>query len=443
MSPEPGVVGWYRRSIGSLTTWGLTALVIVETFADLRHGLTPPPWLVSSYLIVDVLVILACGPAVWLHRRNVGRAGTWMIAAAFGLMVWALASASVCPLPTLGTAVTREFLVMPALTSMTTFLAGLAVAFGLSSQASVRDVVARLWWPAMALTIASFLQWPRAMKVHESTRLATGMGGSAVLHVPLLLASGVLAVAAIAGLRRIASVVFALAALLAVVLTGSRAGLACAAVFTVGYGIALVVWRHSEPDRFCRHRGLVWGGLVAVALAVVAVVALVPGMRRVLSLSDPLRSQTVHLGLDLWSSDWIHVLVGHGYGRLWPWYLYDSHARREPWRGMITTEWGQTLGSAHSTVLAILVELGLMGLLMLLIVLAVPMVRLVVAFTRGLRSLEYAILLWAVVATMPAFLLDTYLVKNYGVSMWWWVVAFAAVLHGGQRPWSTSRQKAG
>ncbi len=53
--------GRYQQAIGSLTSWGLVALVVVETFADFRHGLTSPPWIVSSYLIVDVLIILACG----------------------------------------------------------------------------------------------------------------------------------------------------------------------------------------------------------------------------------------------------------------------------------------------------------------------------------------------------------------------------------------------
>ena len=86
--------GRYQQAIGSLTSWGLVALVVVEAFADFRHGLTSPPWIVSSYLIVDVLIILACGPALWLRRHDLGRTGRWMLGGALGFMVWAIVSAS-------------------------------------------------------------------------------------------------------------------------------------------------------------------------------------------------------------------------------------------------------------------------------------------------------------------------------------------------------------
>ena len=129
---------------------------------------------------------------------------------------------------------------MAPVTAVATLLAGLSVAAGLTIRSSRRMVIERLWWPAAAMTCASYLQWPRAMKVHGSTRLATGMGGSAVLHVALLLACGVLVAAAMAGCRRVVSGILATGALVAVILTGSRAGLACATLFVLGCAIGSV-----------------------------------------------------------------------------------------------------------------------------------------------------------------------------------------------------------
>ena len=436
--------GRYRRAIGSLTSWGLLALVVVETFADLRHGPTSPPWIVSSYLVVDALVILVCGPALWLRRHDFGRAGRWILGGALGLMVWAIVSASVCPLPDLGLEpVGRPLLVMAPVTAVATLLAGLSVAAGLTASSSRRVVIERLWWPAAAMTCASYLQWPRAMRVHGSTRLATGMGGSAVLHVALLLACGVLVAAAVAGYRRVASGILAAGAIVAIILTGSRSGLACATLFVLGCAIGSVVWRRSRVVSWAGHRRMVWGGLTALAVVVVGMVILVPGLRRMLNPSDPMRSRTLRTGIEVWSSDLNHVFFGLGSGRLWPWYLYDSHARREPWRGLMTTQWGPTLSSAHSTVLAVLVELGLLGLVLLLPVLLVPVVELVRRLLDGTCPPAEVVLRWAVVATLPAFLLDTYLVKNFGVSMWWWVVVLSTVAWADQRPPSTSRQNSG
>ncbi|MBW4960113.1 hypothetical protein KZW07_31495, partial [Klebsiella pneumoniae] len=104
----------------------------------------------------------------------------------------------------------------------------------------------------------------------------------------------------------------------------------------------------------------------------------------------------------MWSSDLNHVFFGLGSGRLWPWYLYDCHARQEPWRELMTTQWGPTLSSAHSTVLAVLVELGLLGFVLLLPVLLGPVVELVRRLFDGTGSPAGVVLRWAVVATLPA-----------------------------------------
>lgn len=489
MTVMASVSKWYMRVIGPVATCGLTVLVAVANLVDLRRGLWGPPWLISSYLVVELLVILACGPAAWSVRRTLGVSARWMVGSGTALGLWALLSAVTCPRPTVGSVVVpRPFLVMPALTCLTTIAAALAVVMAIHSGSTRTGPTGNtrpagtmlsaqgLWWPSVVMICAALLQWPRAVKVHGSMRLATGMGGSAVIHVALLLACAVTVANAMNPLdrtwRRRVSGAFAGVGALAIVATGSRAGLVCLLVFGIGLAAGWSVHRwgqgHGREDSAGRPVGIV-GAVVVLVAAAVAIVCLVPGMRRILNPTDPLRSRTVETGLGVWSSDLGHIVLGHGFGRLWPWYVYDSHMFREPWRGMITTAWGPTLNSAHSTFLAVLVELGLVGVVLLIPVLVVPLLNLLSSFGvrraggsratdsdsgdrhGGFRPVdaERATMAWGAVSTLPAFLLDTYLLKNFGISLWWWIVALATTgarrgrSSATQRPPSTSRQNFG
>lgn len=421
-------------SVETMTVWGLCLLVLLETFADLRRGPWGPPWLISSYLVVHGVVALICLPIAVRHRARLTRPVLWFLVAGLALCLWSLGSAMVCPTPTVAAIVVpRAYLVMPSLTALVTFVAAAAAATSLP-----RPGAADLWWPAALTVVAAFVQWPRSAGVHGSARLATGMGGSAVVHVALLVASAVLLRAAVAGCKVVLSAVLAGAGFVAIVLTGSRAGLGCLGLFLAG--LALVRVTRSPRGRRSRPIQLL---VAAGALAVVALlVTTIPVLRRVLTFGDPLRKHNMETALRVWSADPWSIVVGVGSGRLWPWYIFDAHLTREPWRGIIATQWGPALNSAHSTALQVLVELGLVG-----VVLALPLVVVPVwALVRSLRRAAgpRTIVLWAVVCTLPAFLLDSYLLKNYGVSMWWWLVAVAALIPAiDQRPPSTSRQKAG
>jgi O-antigen ligase len=116
---------------------------------------------------------------------------------------------------------------------------------------------------------------------------------------------------------------------------------------------------------------------------------------------------------------------------------------------MVTTQWGPALNSAHSTFLQVLVELGLAGCLLLAPVIIVPVIvlvrRLAPSLRRQTRPDPDVVPLVALVATIPAFLLDTYLLKNYGASLWWWLVALGCLRQsaGVSEAPSTSEQKAG
>ncbi|AFV88301.1 Wzy_C domain-containing protein [Acidipropionibacterium acidipropionici ATCC 4875] len=402
-----------RRWAEWLPVAGLSALLVVETFFDLRRSMTPSPWLWNSYLIVHLLAGLACLGLALVRRRagRFSRAGWIVIASATALMVYCLVSAAVTPRPRVSWIyVPRAYLVVPVLTAMATLLLAVALVRVLPAEPVHRV----LWWPA-ALTLAcAFAQWPRSAVVHGSPRLATGMGGSAVVHVPLLLATGVALAAFLAGWRRWWSLGLTVIGVAAVVLTGSRSGVVCLVLAGVVVGLQ---WLRS------RRAWLVAGAVVIVAGIVVAAV---PMLHRLLNPTDELRAKNLETALGVWTETPKHLLLGVGSGRLWPWYAFDSHLLRTPWRGWVGTQWGAALNSAHSTFLQVLVELGLLGMLLLIPVVVVPVVVLARRLWPGLRGASRpvpdTVPLIALVATVPAFFLDTYLLKNYGASLWWWLV---------------------
>ena len=415
-----------RRWAEWLPVAGLSVLMVVETFFDLRRWVTPSPWLWNSYLIVHLLAGLACLGLALVRRRagRFSRAGWIVIASATALMVYCLVSAAVTPRPRVSWIyVPRAYLVVPTLTAAATLLLGVAVVRVLPDLPVHRV----LWWPA-ALTLAcAFAQWPRSAVVHGSPRLATGMGGSAVVHVPLLLATGVALAAFLSGLRRWPSLVLAGLGAVAVVLTGSRAGLGCLVL------AAALVLLHA----FRRHHArTIWLGVGAAVLVVGLLIAVVPGLRRLLNPADELRFQNLDTAIALWSAGPSHVLLGVGSGRLWPWFVFDAHQFRSPWRGVILTEWGYALNSAHSAFLQVLVELGLVGLAILIAVLLIPVVTAagrILAGVRGRQVLPDDVALICLVATIPAFFLDAFLLKNYGASLWWWLVVLCCLRAGHRR----------
>jgi len=414
-----GTMDRLRRARNAWRQWlpvaGLTAIMVVETFFDLRRTPAPSPWLWNGYLFVYLAGALIC-LVLWPRpATRLSKPGITMAVSGAALMTYALVSAALAPRPYVSyTVIPRSYLTVPILTAMATQLLATALIRALPP----RPLHQIMWWPAAATIVCSYIQWPRSAAVHESARLATGMGGSAVIHVPLLLAAGVALSAALAGWRRWWSLALTAPGVLAVVLTGSRAGVIC--LVLAGVVVALQ-WLRSR-------RAWIGAGVVVVVAAIL--VAAVPVLHRLFNPTDELRARNLDTALIFWASTPGHILVGVGSGRLWPWYAFDSHLLRTPWRGMVTTHWGPALNSAHSTFLQVLVELGLAGCLLLAPVIIIPIVVLVRRLAASRRSStpnpEDAPLI-VLVATIGAFLLDTYLLKNYGASLWWWLVALGCL----------------
>ncbi|WP_154662023.1 hypothetical protein [Acidipropionibacterium acidipropionici] len=248
-------------------------------------------------------------------------------------------------------------------------------------------------------------------------RTSTQLGGQATYHLALLLGIGV-AVDAIRRRYRVGVSWLIIAGLgLAIVLSGSRAGLICLGLFCV----ALFIWGRPAGGRGGggRRRTLV-GVLGLAALAVVAGALL---WLRGGALVDHDRAQTWKVAWRAVTADPTTVIVGRGYATIWPWFATETGIVPGAIHGLRPGPFGKSLVHAHNTVVQVGGELGIIGLVLLL----VSVVGVAVLAFRGIHGRHLGICL-ALLASLPALVLDTYLVKNFQVSLVWWLVAAAVAV---------------
>lgn len=406
-----------RRVLG----WLIVPVIIVMQFVDLRRGLfAASKSLVSVDLVLYSAVVVVCLPWTIKSLRTTASALWWVMVPFVTLCGYALVSALfVRPpevfligygtgLPTVsGLVPERIDLVMPTIMA----LLALAAAASLVAVMPARLRLRQLWVASAVLVATTYLSWPR--RIGESDRLSAGIGGAAVIFSALLLTLAMFLASYRAGLWRVASLVGAGMSALAIVLSGSRSGLICLVVFIV-VAFAGLVAKRTLP------RPVAWG-IGALVAVLGALLVLIPEAQRLLSFSDELRQINLRASWVAWTESWHSLLLGQGSGRVWPWYLYESTELPIVPR-IVTTTWGEALPHAHSTFLAVLVELGLVGFVVLAVMLVGVGRILVVGKRWGRPSFLVAA---AIVATIPGWLFDTFLIKNFPLALWWWFVLIA------------------
>ena len=131
---------------------------------------------------------------------------------------------------------------------------------------------------------------------------------------------------------------------------------------------------------------------------------------------------------------------GVGSGRVFPWYSIEDKFIAAPGAGIIGTPFGVALNSAHSVFVAVLTELGI---LMFLVLCASVVLVWANAWHDVRRRSAWAVTSMVLAATTAAWVFDTYLLKNFAVSTWWWLIAGCVLAsHGcdGERvgSWTTA-----
>ena len=411
-----------------LAGWTLVPTLLLLQLFDLRKSLFGADDAWSAQLIGFTLILLVGVPLAWPQRRDITRLGWFGIGAFTALLGYALVSALVSG-PSLVIGVTMPtvdppsvhmsapmlYRILPIVTAFVSMAAGLVSILVIPRE----QRLGRVWWAGILLLVTSLAVWPRTMAIRNSPRLATGLAGASVIHVVFLLCMAFFLGALVQGHRRIASVLAALVSLFCLLMTGSRAGLLILAAFSV----LVIAWvgRRAQPR-------MVLASLATLAVA--AVVVLMTPARRLLSFSDPWRVINMRTAVTHWSSDVQSVLLGVGSGRVWPWYTIESRYFWSPWGGRLNTPIGRLLPNPHSLPLSVLVELGLVGMAILLTLVGVLLWRLRLSWlARTTFDGVPDTLVLALVSTWVAFFFDYYLLKNFGISYWWWAMfalAFAA-----------------
>jgi O-antigen ligase len=130
-----------------------------------------------------------------------------------------------------------------------------------------------------------------------------------------------------------------------------------------------------------------------------------------------------------WATSWeiaagrslVANLAGSGYGSWWPWYATEmSIEGRDIAKARLdsrVTRYGILLYHAHSTILALVIELGLVGFLF-----AVTLVG--TLFRAALRSGHISCFAWGVAVSTISLLFDLFLFMTPTRDLVWWVYVF-------------------
>ena len=413
---------------GNRISWLLVPLAAVMQFVWLRRPVSIAG--VTMTLELPLFGFLALIAAPWaVARIRVMNRWVQVLAGVFTvLIVYAMVGIAWRASPVVETShltvVPGSYLLVPLLTALLAMAAGL----GLAMAADRRHLPVVLTWAAGALVVAGFVAWPRQVPVHRSLRLATALGGSASIHLVFLLAAAVGlgwylrsrgTVQGAAGPAWPGPVLVVLGAT-GVLVTGSRGGLLALVAWVVLLAVQLLFGRNGRQRRL-------WPWLVTAGAGIgvaVVVAVLFPSLGRLFSLGDPLREQNLFSALTWWTRDWQTIVAGAGSGQVWPWFAIDSGLVPAPGERMVPTPAGQVLLSPHSTLLAVVVELGLVGALLA----GVMVFALCKLALRGREDAFAAPLALALLATLVAFLFDTYLFKEFGNAFWWWLAAGAVAV---------------
>ncbi|WCC80074.1 O-antigen ligase family protein [Cutibacterium equinum] len=273
----------------------------------------------------------------------------------------------------------------------------------------VDNLEAALWRLSMLMAVANPIGLVSESAAGHTVgwRVATKLGGAAVFHVLLILALAVAVDAVIADRHRVISSLAVVSHVGCLALSGSRAGTICLALFVVG----LLVFGRSQSTRTRKQ----WAILATAGTAGAGVAIWLVSTLRTGSLVDPDRAKTWALVGRLVLTSPSRFLAGTGYGTIWPWFILESTFMPGSSHGMRQTLYGHSLPHAHSLVAQVMGELGVIGLALLLVSLG----TVIAVCVKGIRG-DYRVLCLGVLATFPAFLMDTYLIKNFPVALFWW-----------------------
>lgn len=398
------------RAWGNRVAWAFVPYVAACQAVQLAFHVPGVPWL--TFEVFALMLVVGVTSPWWARRWRELNKTSLGLAAAFSLMVlYGLGSLAFHgPAEVTGPdggPVPRLYMLFPLLNAGMAMIAGYGVVLAAERKHRLRIFA----WAGAAALLVAFVGWPFQSAYRGYVRLATGQGGAAIIHVVFLLIASLGLAQYIRGWRPKLSLAIALGGFGALLATQSRG-----ALVNVGAWLALIVvgWLISHPRDLRR----LWPVGAALGVGALAI-PFIPGLDRILSLYDPKRATNLDTALELWGENGQTMFFGLGPGQVWPWPAFESGLYSMPdegYAGYMSTEAGNVLLTPHSTPLAMLVELGIPGALLGLIMGAL-MLR---GWWRSRTTLPRLVVASASLACLVAFLVDTYLLRNFGISLWWW-----------------------
>jgi O-antigen ligase len=198
---------------------------------------------------------------------------------------------------------------------------------------------------------------------------------------------------------------------------GSRAGLILLAMFVTAVVVLL---------RRLKQTGTTEIVLAALCLAAGAFVFTKADTDRLKSFEDVHRRLTYETSWTILTTEpLLDAIAGQGYGTIWPWYRRDLIKADLVAIGgnTVMTGFGTSLYHAHSTLLELAVEFGLLGLVWLLyLVVRTARLPFLARASTGWRVFALALLI-----SFCALPFDLFLFKEVRVSSIWWLFLIAAL----------------
>ncbi len=402
-------VGFIKR--GNRVAWAFVPYLALCQAVQLAYRV--PVLRFPTFELIALIILSALTAPWWARRgRELGRAalilvGAFTVVVVYGIVALPFHGPAQATTPG-GGPVPLRFLLVPLLNAGLSMVTGLGMVLSAQRHLRLRIVA----WAGAASLVVAFAGWPFQSAYRHSVRLATGQGGAAVVHVIFLL---LVALGLAEFLRRGGSRKLGLAliggGMVALLATQSRGGMVAVVAFIALIVVGVLLTRAGDVRKL-------WP-LGAVLVVAAALAPLVPGFDRVFNLRDAKRRDNLVNALTLWNEDWSTRIFGLGSGHAWPWPAYETGLYRFPPEGHSSvrpTTAGNLLLTPHSTPLALLVEHGLIGALAG----AVLGVALLVLWWQARHDLPRLVVASALLASLVAFLFDTYLLRNFGVSLWWW-----------------------
>lgn len=244
-------------------------------------------------------------------------------------------------------------------------------------------------------------------------RLKGPLGGAAVIHITMLPVLSIFLAKII--YKHPPVILYWVATILigiTTILTGSRAALFSMIVVFI---LFLFVQRSFK---------LLLTTLLSILFIFVSIIPII-SFDRFSNMEDIARFQSYSTSLKLSMESVSSFILGQGYGNIWTWYPHDIGLKTgviSKWDNLKLTHAGIVLYHPHSVFLELLTELGVFSVLAFLMIIII----LVNKFIKNKHGLTNYIII-GIIATIPSFFLDLYLLKNWKISTIWWTFVFIAL----------------